>query len=344
MRALLKKYFGPIYIALITAVVAGILLCNNEMGMIFDALGALNVRWVWAAGGCIVVYLFLRMAQMRYYLARRGQRIGWLQAAEVTGAGQFYSAITPSSSGGQPMQVLHLRRMGVPVSLGTACASVKFLGFQTAFLALGGVMAVARWEMLSHQLYGLRWLVALGYVVNAALIVAVVLTIPKSRAVDALIRLVIRLGERLRLVKNGEAAFERFQDSLKDYRDALVQLMKAPMDALIVFGLSLLQVVAYMFVAVCMYRAFGLTGMPDGDILALQLMLFIAAAFVPLPGAAGAQESGFCAFFAGIFPGDSLIAAMVCWRFFSYYLLLVLGLAMMLPVRFRGRKRNSAEK
>jgi len=50
---------------------------------------------------------------------------------------------------------------------------------------------------------------------------------------------------------------------------------------------------------------------------------------VPLPGAAGAQESGFCVFFRGIFPEDSLAAAMLCWRWFTYYLLMILGLIMM---------------
>lgn len=338
MRAFFKKYFGPAYVLLITTVVICILIGNGELGMIFEALSSLEARWVWAAGGCIAVYLLLRMTQLKYYLARRGCRISWLQAAEVTGAGQFYSAITPSASGGQPMQVLHLHRMGVPVSLGTACISVKFLGFQTGFLALGGVLAAAKWEMISEQLNGFRWLVALGYVINAALIVAVLLTIPQSCIVDRLIRFVIRMGERIRIVKDGDQAFENFRDSLKDYRDALVQMTKSPLDALVMFALSVLQVTAYMWVVVCLYRAFRLTGAPDGELFTLQLMLFIAAAFVPLPGAAGAQESGFCAFFAGIFPEESLIAAMVCWRFFSYYLLLAMGLVLMLPSQISVKK------
>lgn len=338
MRAFFKKYFGLIYVLLIAAVVIGILIGNNELGMIFDALSSLEVGWVWAAASCIAVYLLLRMAQMKYYLARRGYRISWLQAAEVTGAGQFYSAITPSSSGGQPMQVLHLHRMGVPVSLGTACVSVKFLGFQTGFLVLGGVFAAGKWGMISRQLHGFRWLVALGYVINAALIVAVLLTIPRSRIVDGVVRFAIGLGERIHIVKDGGKAFEAFQNSLKDYRDALLQLLKSPMDALVMCALSIMQVAVYMWVAVCMYHAFGLTGVPESDLFTIQLMLFIAAAFVPLPGAAGAQESGFCAFFEGIFPGDRLIAAMVCWRFFSYYLLLTLGLAMMILAQISGRK------
>lgn len=337
MRELIKKYSGLIFAAAITLAMIAILGGADEMGQIHAALGELDKRWVWAAGGCIALYLFLRMAALRFYLGRRGFTISWTDAASVTGAGQFYSAITPSASGGQPMQVLYLHRRNVPVSIGTACICVKFIGFQLGFLALGAVMGFVYREMLSAQLAGLRWLVGLGFAVNSGLIVAVLLTLPKSKWVDGLIRWLVRLGEKIRLIKDGDEAQAGFLNMLEEYRNALFQLLRSPLDAFVMGVLSLLQVISFMAVSVCLYRAFGLSGVNAGQIFALQLMLFIAAAFVPLPGAAGAQEGGFCVFFRGVFPESNLIAAMVCWRFFSYYLLMFMGLAMMLPAWLRSR-------
>lgn len=329
MRETLKKYSGVIYIVLMTAVVVVVLNCTNEMGQIFEALKALRPRWLCSAGVGIVLYLFLRVATLKFYLSRRGYKISWRSAAGVTGAGQFYSAITPSSSGGQPMQVLWLHRLGVPVSMGTACVSVKFLGFQMAVLLLGGIMGIVNAQMVNQQLFGFRWLVVLGYLVNAALILAVLLTIPRTRVVDKLSWGVICLGEKLRLVKDRDKTFERSQNMIREYRDALLQLLRTPLDAAVTFGLSILQVLTFMGVIICLYHAFDLSGTSAQTLLTMQLMLFIAAAFIPLPGAAGAQESGFCVFFRGIFPEDSLMAAMVCWRFFSYYFLILMGLVMM---------------
>lgn len=344
MRERFKKYAGALYIALMTIVVVIVLSCTNELEQIFEVFGQMEMRWLWSAGGCIVVYLLLRMATMRYYLTRHGWRISWRNVAAVTGAGQFYSAITPSSSGGQPMQVLWLHRQGVPVSLGTACISVKFLSFQASVLLLGGLLGLSKWRMAEEQLYGFRWLVVLGYVVNAGLLAAVALTIPRSNVLDRLSQWVVGLGARLHLVKHPEEVCKRFQSAISDYRDALQSLFRRPLDAIIVFCLSLLQVLSYMSVTLCLYRAFGLSGASNSDILMLQLLLFIAAAFVPLPGAAGAQESGFCVFFHGIFPEERLIAAMVCWRFFSYYLLLVGGLVMMAAAGFRQNRNSETAK
>ena len=338
MRAFFKKYSGPMYVALITAIMLAILLGSDDLAQIRDTLAALDARWTMAAAGCIFLYLFLRVATLKFYLARRGRRISWLQAAGVTGAGQFYSAITPSASGGQPMQILWLHRLDIPVSLGTACTSAKFLGFQTAMLSLGALAWLLRRDMVAQQLHGLRWLVLLGYAVNSALIAAIVLTLPKTRIMDTLIRLIVRLGEKLHLVKNSDSVQAAFDNAVKDYREALIQLLRKPADALMVFLLSVLQILAYMSVAICLHKAFHLTGTDCVQILTLQLMLFIAAAFIPLPGAAGAQESGFCLFFRGVFPESALIPAMIAWRFFSYYLLMFSGLTMMAPARILSKK------
>lgn len=336
MKDFLKKYSGLLYIAVMTAVVAVVLGCTDELDQIAGAVKALRPAWIWAAGGCIAAYLFLRMATLKFYLSRRGYRLTWRQAAGVTGAGQFYSAITPSASGGQPMQVFWLRRFGIPVSEGTACVMVKFMGFQTAILSSGAALALMHWGMVGRQLYGFGWLIALGFVINAGLVTAVLLTIRRSGMLDGLVRWVLRIGAKLRIVRRPEGIFEKFSRMIGEYRDALKQLLKKPLDALIVLGLSVAQTVSYMAVAVCLYRAFGLSGTKAGEIMTLQFLLFIAAAFIPLPGAAGAQESGFCMFFRGVFPDAGLTAAMVMWRFFSYYTLLFAGLAMMLAAKMDG--------
>lgn len=344
MRKILKKYSGVVYIALMTVIVALVLVNNNDMGQIFAALRTMDLRWLSAASLCIGMYLFLRMATLRYYLRCHGHRISWREAMGVTGAGQFYSAITPSSSGGQPMQVLWLHRLGVPASLGTACVSVKFIGFQVAILLLGGVLWLADRQKVSAQLYGFRWLVLLGFAINAGLIAAIFLAILCRGLLDRFIGWLLRLGKRLKLVRRPDVLRERFQLALEDYCAALLTLQKDPVEALVILGLSALQTLVYMGLTVCLYRAFALSGTGLLTILAIQFLLFIAAAFVPLPGAAGAQESGFYVFFQGIFPQGNLVAAMVCWRFFSYYLLMVAGLAMMALGRSRRRLEPANEK
>ena len=78
---------------------------------------------------CVVGFI-LGESVVIYHLTRSlgvGIRLG--RCCLYSFIGFFYSAITPSASGGQPMQVLYMRRDGIPVAvstvvLATRCASV----------------------------------------------------------------------------------------------------------------------------------------------------------------------------------------------------------------------------
>lgn len=341
MKKWLKQYSGILYILAATVVLAAILLFSNEMPAMINSLGQLNVKWVWMSAGTIVMYYLVRAITLYYYLRRQKCPLKFREALYVTGVGQFYSAITPSSSGGQPMQVFSMHKKGVPVSVATATVSVKYIGFQLAFLLMGGVLWVFNRSMVAEQLGSLRWLVALGYVINVLLVVLVVMTIFRSAFVNRIVSGCVSLGVKLYLIKHREEALEKALVTLDEYRRGVQEMFAHPLDGLVILLLSLLQIFFLMNVGVCLYRAFGLTGSTAGQIMTIQLLLFISAAFVPLPGAAGAQEGGFYLFFRGIFPENNLMAAMLCWRLFSYYQLMGMG---MLAIVFESVERMIRER
>lgn len=78
------------------------------------------------------------------------------------------------------------------MSTATATVSVKFIGFQCALLVTGLVFWLAHWDMAAEQLAGMRYLVALGYLVNSALMVGVALTMVRSRWVNRVVSWCVR--------------------------------------------------------------------------------------------------------------------------------------------------------
>lgn len=343
MKQWLKRNIGVLYICVLTLILGVYLVRSGELPRMLDSLWRLDVRWVWAGALCILVYLLLRATTLKYYLWSRKCDIRFHQALIISGIGQFYSAITPSASGGQPLQVLAMHKRGIPISTGTAAVSIKFIAFQLSFMLMGGALWATHMHMVADQLGPVRWLVALGYLINATLIVVVLLTMSSKGVVDRLVRWAIRMALRLRLLRDADKAHKKAEDTLEDYRQSLMTLKSRPMDAAWVFLLSLLQVVFYMGVVCCLYHAFQLSGTDNLSLLTLQLLLFITAAFVPLPGAAGAQETGFYLFFRGIIPDASIVTLMVCWRFFTYYMLLILGLLAVIVDGLMLRRKRGGE-
>ena len=224
------KHYGKslLFIAATFLVLCVWLLREYSLPKLWELILGVRPGWILAAVGLMVLYWLLEAGGLHLAVRRFApdQQPGTTFCATMIG--QFFNCITPFSSGGQPMQVLWLRRRGVPASLGTACVSAKFLGFQTAFLILGGVLGLTNWAAVSEQIYGLRWLVVAGYAVNGGMIVLVMLTLQRAGIVRWLGGWLVRLGAKLHLVKRPRQALERFEASFADYRTALLSLLKTP--------------------------------------------------------------------------------------------------------------------
>ena len=104
-------------------------------------------------------------------------------------------------------------------------------------------------------------------------------------------------------------------------------------------GISLLGLIG---TTVFTYFAFGLNSTPWFQILTISCLLFVSASYTPLPGASGAQEGGFILYFNGIFTDGTIGLGLLTWRFFTYYLFLLTGMATILNEKLLLRSKNKA--
>lgn len=343
MKAFLRKYANLLNVLFASAVLIGIVAFSGDIGETIRALGDLKLRWVLLGFALLAGYLLLRAMALQFYLKRQGYPIRALDAAVITGVGQFYSAITPSSSGGQPMQVIHMMRRGVPGTVASAAVSVKFIAFQFVVLASGAAAWAMNGALVESQLGPAKGFLILGFTVNSTLLLALVLMVINKNLVVKMAHGIVRFLHRLRIVKNDDALEATIENTLSEYLRSIMTLRKRPLDALVMLAFAIGQVALFTSMIVCVYWAFGLNTATMRTLITLQLLQFITAAFVPLPGAAGAQEGAFHLYFRGFFPEGIMLPAMVIWRFFTYYMLLISGLSAVVfdNIRtMRARKRE----
>ena len=92
-----------------------------------------------------------------------------------------------------------------------------------------------------------------------------------------------------------------------------------------------LQLMSLMTVIWCVYRGLGLTGSTWGELVTLDLAHYLSAAYTPMPGASGASEGVFSLYYHLVFPGSLGVAAMLLWRFYTYYISLIAG-GIVIPI------------
>jgi uncharacterized protein (TIRG00374 family) len=332
-------------VAYVLATIVLVVLLGTATGGVREAwMALLRVQpfWLLVALGSWIAFLLLRTGAMMYYCARQELKLRFWPALRVTVLGQYYSGITPAATGGQPMQVYEMTKFGIPAGVGTSAVVVETLCFQIALMVLAALFWVVQRTAVNLHLMKAVWIIAVGYGANLLITVLIALMISRVSMIGWLVSKVILLGTKLRWVKDPDSLLTRINGQLEEFHRVIRYLIRRPVVLAVSMGFSALQVMAYMSIIYFLYRGFGWTVQPYGLLVAVQMLLYITASFMPTPGASGAQEGGFILFFRGIFPERSLFPALLVWRFFTYYLVLIFGAVAVVAGTLHPKRRPKA--
>ena len=300
---------------------------NGDLTVSFQAIASADFRWVAAAFGVWLLSLACEALVNQVFFIQQHVHARFVDTMHITLLGMFYSNVTPAATGGQPMQVFAFKKRGVPTGTSSSSLAVKFFCFQTALLSLGAILWLVQPEFVAQSVEGGKWLILTGFFVNGISVCVVLLLAINRNIVRFLILLLLKLGKALHIVKDLAKSASRADAALEDFRSSVDMITHHPLHVLVLLLISYVQVILLMSAAYCVYRGLGLDGNSHLQLMTLQLLLFIATSFTPLPGASGAQEGGFYLFFDKLFPSDKLFAGLLLWRFCTYYITLLIGMA-----------------
>jgi uncharacterized protein (TIRG00374 family) len=317
---------------------------NPEMKNAWEAISKLSLPWIGGLLLCWFVYVLFEAMGTWICLRRRGYDISLFRVLGTGLIGMYYSNITPGASGGQPMQVNSLRKAGIPIEYGSMALTVRLVMNQFSVCAIGLVLFLINRDFVYKQLGGAIWAARVGWLINFAAVPLVLLAAFKRNWVQKLAEMMIRFLEKIHLVRNMEAAVSKVTEVLDTYHTALLDLMHSPGQILLQFACSTIGLLALFGTTVFVYYAFGMSGTPWYHVLTISCLLFVSASYTPLPGASGAQEGGFLLYFRDIFKNGTIGLALLIWRFFTYYLYLIVGVFTILLekiiLRREARKRE----
>ena len=346
MSSGLKKILSFLFIALSITAVFLIAFSNEDLTNAWDAIKQMNLTWLACIFACWLIYTVCDGMNYWFYLRGQGFRISFGRAVNVALIGFYYCNITPSSAGGQPMQVNSLRKAGIPVGYGTMAVTLRFITNQTMTSLIALVLYFLNRDFVHQQLAGAIWLVRVGWLINFAVVPLVLLAAFKRNWVQKFAEMLIGGLARLRLIRKKEAAVSKVTEVLDTYHTALLDLIHSPGQILLQFACSTIGLLALFGTTVFVYYAFGMSGTPWYQVLTISCLLFVSASYTPLPGASGAQEGGFLLYFRDIFRDGTIGLALLIWRFFTFYIYLIVGVFTILLekviLRREARKKKNS--
>ena len=344
MSSGLKKLLSFLFIALSITVVFFIAFSNEDLSNAFDAIRQMNLTWLACILGCWLIYTVCDGLNYWFYLRGQGFKFSIGRAVNVALIGFYYCNITPSSAGGQPMQVNSMRKAGIPVGYGTMAVTIRFITNQTMTSLIALVLYILNHDFVHQQLAGAIWIVRIGWLINFAAVPLVLLAAFKRNWIQKFSEFLINKLEKIHIVRNKEITISKVTEVLDTYHTALRDLMHSPGQILLQFACSTASLMGLFSTVIFVYHAFGMSGTHWYQLLTLSSLLFISASYTPLPGASGAQEGGFLLYFKGIFKEGTIGLALLIWRFFTYYLFLIVGMFTVLLEKIILRREAAKRK
>lgn len=335
-----KIPWGMIYIAatILAVILFGVF--NREFGNVFYTITHLTPGFLTAAVIVTVIYFFFEGGIIR--LLMRSQNIPMTVGAsmKIGLIGIYYSYITPSSTGGQPMQAAYLRRDNIPVGLSTAVLIMKFFCFQCAFVLCSVLSFLFMYDKIARENPGIMLFIIVGLIINGASILffGSMFFRPVLGAVCRFAKWLAGKFPKLSTRFHAMETIDRFETDFDSYTDDFKEKKKS-----VIWGilLSVPQFVLQMSVLYFVFRSFGYQEPGYLEIFAMQSLLQVSVSFMPMPGASGAQEIGFSSFLKNYFVNNDLYAAVMVWRFFTYYLVVIAGALLVVVDQFFYTRRRT---
>ncbi len=335
------------YIGITVLVIVLIGLFDSNFKDIGKAIRNIHPAWLLGAIVCMVLYWLTDGWLLQFITNNNSEnKLSYGKSLKIGLIGLYYSALTPSSSGGQPFQILYMKREKIQVGTSTCVLVLKFIAFAITvviYFLLSLFMLGGPYLKTYPSVYLLSFL---GFVLYSLAITLIILTIVNETWVLRAGNSIISFLHRIRLIKKAETAEKAkntFEKTIEDYNSTTKYLKKNKKQMIGSVLISLLNIGFLFAITYFIYRAFGLSEYDFFYIMALQAFLYTAISYFPLPGAAGASEGGFYAIFTAFFAKNLVFMAMLIWRILTYYIILAVGSLIVVFDELHNMKKQKEE-
>ncbi len=315
---------------------------GQNLGDIRVSVSRMSGMFVCLSVLCAVFFVCAEGFMIWYLLRGMGGKTCLARCICYSFIGFFYSGITPSATGGQPMQLYYMKKDKNRLSDSSVVLMTVAVVYKFVLVVVGALLLLFWLRPLRQYFGGYLPLFLFGLFLNVALVV--ILT-----AVMAAPGVMYRLlagGEKV-LVRIGIFPYdgkrtEKIRQFIDGYREAVDFLVQNKGKVCFVVLCTFLQRCSVFLLTAFVYKGFGLCGTSFLTVALLQAAVYIAVDMLPVPGAQGITELLYQSVFAGVFSGGFLMPSLYVTRGINFYFLLLVSLCVVAGNRLYFVRRAGA--
>ncbi len=325
-KSKLKSILSIVILITIAMLVLYTSLKDNYKEIINGLLSA-NKLWILVAILFVFGYWFFKSIIFYNFTKKFDKRYTFRKAFKLQLVTNFFNAVTPFSSGGQPFQIYTLKKQGIDLTSSTNIIIENFIVYQIALVTLGIISIICNRIFHMFDSVGiLKNLVTVGFIANTVVIIGLFIVAFAKKLNKKIVGFTISILHKLKVVKDKEKKLADWNEYINNFHEGAKILIA---DKWFFIRSILCAAVAlcclYLVPVILLYSTGDYTSFNGAISIVACAYVMLIGSFVPIPGGTGGLEYGFLAFYGNYLTGSNLHVIMILWRFITYYLGMIVG-------------------
>ena len=290
---------------------------------------------------CMLLFIASEGEAIRCILKKISKPIKHRKGFFYSCADIYFSAITPSASGGQPATLFFMIKDGIPLSVCSICLLLNLFMYNCAIVFIGIICVLFKNSIfINHSVLG-KALIIIGFVMLSGLMIFFFLLIKKPDWVKKIGLFLCDLLHKLKLLKNKKILENKIEKTIEKYSIISENILNEKTFMLKIFGFNLFQRCIQISIAVFVYL--GIDGSVNNisNVWFAQAFSVIGSNCVPIPGAVGVIDYLMLEGFGQFMDVEMAAHTEIISRATNFYICIIVSLITVLIGYFRSKKNSN---
>ena len=265
---------------------------NSEMSLeeLIDVVGSSNKLFMLAALFSASLYVIFEALAINLIIKRAGYGKKHLNSLIYSTADVYFSAITPSSTGGQPASIFFMMMDGISGGIATASLLLNLIMYNLSVVALGIISIII--EPAAYEAFETfsKVLIIVGFVALSLLSLLSLMLLKNDSMIFRPLKALTDWLYKKRIIRQKEGRIAKLEKMRNDYRKCSDIISNSKRILLYTFLLNLIQRASQIIVPVLVYCSLGGKSSLMPSVFAKQCLITIGYNYVPVPGGMGISD------------------------------------------------------
>lgn len=335
-----NKLIANLVFFIVVIIVLGVIVFNlNDVNDIISHTKDAKIEYLLVAVLFLLIHMTLTNLSMHNIQRKVINKLPFFISMNVANSEYLFNAITPFSSGGQPVQAYYLMKHGMTGEESASVLVSNFTIYQFVLTIFSTIGLIVFFPRINATISAHALIIIIGYVINTLILVGLIL-VATLDSFKKLLKGFFRLLGKIKILKKSMIFLEeRTFGFVEAFQKGTKHLLS---NKGVLIGSVILRVIDLIIlnsIPIFIFLALNVN-IEINDIWFIIMMTAFASTFmmwVPTPGATGGVEWAFTVLFVGVIASSSVVVtAMLFWRSITYFLALILGFMSYLIIRRKG--------